>query len=143
MACSHPLETELLISLSVEVDNGSSKSAQENILNWLRGFPFAASLPVQPLSYTHTKDGINLVFRRKPSEEKGSKDGGIQFTVTSEKIERDNLAKIMLVIEGRRDSEGQVSEKIMSFLSLHCSTLTAIQQIAGHAKTVRREKVAQ
>ena len=33
---------------------------QDHIIAWLRRFPFAAALPVQPLSYVHSPQGVDL-----------------------------------------------------------------------------------
>ena len=46
-------------------------------------FPFAATLPVQPLMTEPTDTGLRLFFRRKPTATKSTKDGGLDFTVSA------------------------------------------------------------
>lgn len=78
------------------------KIAFQNMLGFLKTFPFAVILPVQPLSLEfHDNDnnnikeegegetknletaaGVSLLFLRKKTQEKGSIDGGIKFDIS-------------------------------------------------------------
>ena len=53
----------------------------------IRGFPFAAVLPVQPLKTEPTETGLRLLFRRKPTATKSSVDGGLDFRVDAASAE--------------------------------------------------------
>lgn len=45
----------------------------EELKESCRGFPFAAVLPVQPMTYRPTEDGVEIEFLRKPTEQKSGK----------------------------------------------------------------------
>ena len=51
--------------------------AIDSLRMYLRRYPFAAILPVQPLNYIPSETGVNVIFLRKKTQEKGSVDGGI------------------------------------------------------------------
>ena len=49
---------------------------------YTQSFPFSAILPVQPLQYLPTHEGgVDVLFLRKKTQEKGSVDGGMRFFV--------------------------------------------------------------
>lgn len=52
-------------------------AAIEAVRAFVRSFPFAAVLPVQPLQYLPNDDGrgVKVTFLRKKTKEKGSQDG--------------------------------------------------------------------
>ena len=52
---------------------------KEALQGWIMRRPFAAVLPIQPMLVTPLEPpplGVSLLFRRKPSDEKGGTDGG-------------------------------------------------------------------
>uniref|UniRef100_A0A7S1ZXL1 Uncharacterized protein n=1 Tax=Ditylum brightwellii TaxID=49249 RepID=A0A7S1ZXL1_9STRA len=112
-------ETLLCVNFSIH-DISQQDVALDTIRSYVCSFPFAAVLPVQPLTYLPTDDrrGLDVTFLRKKTKEKGSVDGGIQFLVdfVSEEDENDDEAKearrIQLV--ATRNSEGQTIGKIFS-----------------------------
>ena len=121
-------ETLLRINFSVVQGAGIFESyannALESVRSYTNSFPFAAILPVQPLTYVPTKlqDGspaLKVTFLRKKTAEKGSQDGGIVFTsrlVSEEDCDPDGLENYVLRIElqARRIREGQTIPKVFS-----------------------------
>mmetsp|Transcript_45740 Transcript_45740/g.92327 ORF Transcript_45740/g.92327 Transcript_45740/m.92327 type:complete len:192 (+) Transcript_45740:85-660(+) len=83
------------------------KETKNKVVGWLQSFPFASSLPMQPMSYTPNEDGIDLVFRRKKTVEKSGKDGGLCFQVQVDSSDEHSV----LVLEAYRDQEGQSVSK--------------------------------
>jgi len=63
----------------------NANQIQELLLQYIRSFPFAAVLPVQPLTYLPAKDGVDVQFLRKKTPDKPSIDGGIRI-----RVERDD-----------------------------------------------------
>ena len=132
-------ETILRINFSYEYnnedeDNGSS--ALSAVQEYTRSFPFAAILPVQPLTYlpvkidtsasrslvvpTDSNIGLKVTFLRKKTAEKGSQDGGILFSsclVSEEDMdedgEMDNYKK-KVQLTAWRLTEGQTVSKYFS-----------------------------
>ena len=88
----------------------------EQTRKFLRSFPFAAVLPVQPLQYLPSDKGVEVTFLRKKTKEKGSMDGGIQIDamglVKDKDIDMDNETDILIL--ARRNSEGQTVGKVFS-----------------------------
>lgn len=121
-------ETLLRINFSVVQGAGIFESYANNALEAVRSytqsFPFAAVLPVQPLTYLPVKmsDGspaLKVTFLRKKTAEKGSQDGGIVFTsrlVSEEDCDPNGLENYVLRIElqAKRITEGQTIPKIFS-----------------------------
>lgn len=63
--------------LRVEFDNYDV----EGLVKWVQSYPFAAVLPVQPLMVQPTEDGCDVLFRKKPTKERGAIDGGLRVCV--------------------------------------------------------------
>lgn len=57
----------------------------EELRAYVRSFPFAAILPVQPMQYLPTELGVTIAFMRKKTAEKGMQDGGIQIDIIDTK----------------------------------------------------------
>lgn len=98
-----------------ETDSDSSHviNCMERLKIYLRSFPFSAVLPVQPLQYLPSDDGVDVTFLRKKTQEKGSMDGGI--TISVKKCEHDDDdARNRILVTARRNSEGQTISKIFS-----------------------------
>ena len=84
------------------------------LVQFLHRYPFSASLPVQPLTYSTTPDGVNLTFLRKKTDEKSGRDGGIQFSVDIFEAPSSSEDRWRLVLEARRNSDGQTISKAFS-----------------------------
>eukprot|EP00957_Ditylum_brightwellii_P174040 13250996-Ditylum_brightwellii.AAC.1 len=69
-------ETLLCVNFSIH-DISQQDVALDTIRSYVCSFPFAAVLPVQPLTYLPTDDrrGLDVTFLRKKTKEKGSVDG--------------------------------------------------------------------
>jgi hypothetical protein len=75
-------ETLLCVHLQwIPSSDYDPRQSGEILLNYTRSFPFAAVLPVQPLTYLPTADGVEVTFLRKKTETKPANDGGIRFFV--------------------------------------------------------------
>jgi hypothetical protein len=75
-------ETLLCVHLQwIPSSDYDPRQSGEILMNYTRSFPFAAVLPVQPLTYLPTPDGVEVTFLRKKTETKPTNDGGIRFTV--------------------------------------------------------------
>lgn len=106
-------ETLLRIHLSVKSsDDGVAttvEKALERVQDYTQSFPFAAVLPVQPLQYLPTIDGgVDLLFLRKKTKEKGSVDGGLRFFVRAMEGNGNGSGIDVLV---KRNSKGQSISK--------------------------------
>jgi len=115
------MSKDILMQIQMTLDNASDDGDNDNdntvsiddvyksLSKFMQKFPFAAVLPVQPLQYLPTDDdGVDVRFLRKKTEEKGSIDGGIRFSI--EQQEDGNSIQIT----ARRNSEGQSVPKIFS-----------------------------
>ena len=81
-----------------------------SVVAWIQRFPFGSSLPVQPLTCGFNSDGVELAFRRKKTDEKSGKDGGIVFVVRTDI----SVNAPLMVLEGWRDNEGQSISKTLA-----------------------------
>lgn len=98
-------ETLLRLRLSLK-PNISMDEALNKVQAYTQSFPFAAVLPVQPLQYLPTHDGgVDVLFLRKKTAEKGSVDGGVRFFVSA----NDDINILV-----KRNSQGQVVPKMFS-----------------------------
>lgn len=106
----------LQINLSMAVDtNATREKTLEKIQKYLFTFPYAAILPVQPLKYQPTElettgGGVDVIFLRKKTGEKGSMDGGLHIMIDRENNENNALLKLTV----RRNKKGQTISKIFS-----------------------------
>jgi len=53
----------------------------DGLVDWLQRYPYAAVLPVQPMMITLADKGVDVLFRRKPTKERTSVDGGLKVRV--------------------------------------------------------------
>lgn len=97
---------ETLMNVHVSITDGEKEKARIELAKYLRAFPFAAVLPVQPLQYLPTESGVEVKFLRKKTQEKGSVDGGMVFMIKEDRDGYDIICK--------RNSEGQTVQKIFS-----------------------------
>jgi len=104
-------ETLLRLHLSVKEDDNNNvdmETALDQVQKYTQSFPFAAVLPVQPLQYLPTHDGgVDVLFLRKKTKEKGSVDGGMRFFVRP-----DPSGGIDILV--KRNSKGQVISKMFT-----------------------------
>jgi hypothetical protein len=103
-------ETLLHICLRPKDTSGNVK-LPEVALQYIRSFPFAAILPVQPLTILpHTQSlGMSLIFLRKKTTEKDVIDGGIEFILQSP---GEDCRTIDIIAQ--RNPNGQTVSKIFS-----------------------------
>jgi hypothetical protein len=106
--------------------NGTDHRFVEELRAYVRSFPFAAILPVQPLQYLPTELGVTITFMRKKTSEKGMQDGGIQIEIIDAKggveVESDEEevmpegeeASSFVQLTASRMAEGQTVSKIFS-----------------------------
>ena len=89
--------------------NVSYDDSLSRISQYIRSFPFAAILPVQPLQQLPTDDGgLELRFLRKKTHIKPGVDGGIRFFV--QRQEEDGKIEILV----KRNSDGQSVPKMFA-----------------------------
>jgi hypothetical protein len=100
--------------LKIHCKSSPGLSLQDDVLpkvqKFVQSFPFAAVLPVQPLQYIPTVDGVEVTFLRKKTKEKGSVDGGLRFFVLPDKDKEQGDFEIVV----KRNSEGQTISKMFS-----------------------------
>ncbi len=118
-------------SRTTEEDDKIAHGFVEELRSYVRSFPFAAILPVQPLQYLPTELGVTITFMRKKTAEKGMQDGGIQIEIidTNGGVEVDDdeeevttvgaealitSEQIFVQLTASRMVEGQTVSKIFS-----------------------------
>ena len=122
MATDEPEEVLLRMNLSINagIDPDAAIKATRD---FAKGFPFAAVLPVQPLTYLPSNTGVKVTFLRKKTEEKGSQDGGMDFSIEftdvaapddDDEIGVGTLGGRRIRILATRISEGQTVSKMFS-----------------------------
>eukprot|EP00532_Pseudo-nitzschia_australis_P003076 CAMPEP_0168184576 /NCGR_PEP_ID=MMETSP0139_2-20121125/13320_1 /TAXON_ID=44445 /ORGANISM="Pseudo-nitzschia australis, Strain 10249 10 AB" /LENGTH=223 /DNA_ID=CAMNT_0008106221 /DNA_START=169 /DNA_END=840 /DNA_ORIENTATION=+ len=134
-------ETEVLLRMNLGINTGADPdSSLEAVRRFARSFPFAAVLPVQPLTYIPSEDGrgVKVTFLRKKTKEKGSVDGGIDISVdfTTSTKDNDDPDNPLIVSSGgkrirllaTRNPEGQTLNKIFSEKII---VLAFVKSIAG------------
>ena len=120
-------ETLLRINFSFHNDNNNDdggRLALSAVQQYCQTFPYAAVLPVQPLTYIPLtlpdgNPGVKVSFLRKKTAEKGSIDGGILFTcclVSEEDCDDEGLTnyKRRIQLTAIRIAEGQTVSKMFS-----------------------------
>ena len=102
-------ETLLQLHLTLANQNVDPDLALAKVQQYTQSFPFSAILPVQPLSYLPTHEGgVDVLFLRKKTDEKGSVDGGMRFFVTSS---QENGG---VEVQVKRNSKGQSVGKVFT-----------------------------
>ena len=100
-------ESLLVMSLS-PLPDVSCEDSLSRISQYIRSFPFAAILPVQPLQALPTDDGgLELKFLRKKTATKSGVDGGIRFFVN---LGEDDKIEVLV----KRNSDGQSIPKMFA-----------------------------
>mmetsp|Transcript_103629 Transcript_103629/g.211474 ORF Transcript_103629/g.211474 Transcript_103629/m.211474 type:complete len:262 (-) Transcript_103629:381-1166(-) len=103
-------EESLLVMNLSPMPGVSVEDSLSSISRYVRSFPFAAVLPVQPLQALPTDDGgLELRFLRKKTATKSGMDGGVRFFVRLLDDE-DEAIEVLL----KRNSEGQSIPKIFA-----------------------------
>jgi hypothetical protein len=84
------------------------QDALDALSKYTQSFPFAAVLPVQPLTYLPVREdgGVQVSFLRKKTGEKQSIDGGIRFFIEAS----DNY----IDLTAKRNSDGQYVNKLFA-----------------------------
>ena len=113
---------ETLLRINFSFEDASDENALDAVRQYTKSFPFAAVLPVQPLTYlpVHMPGpggelALKVTFLRKKTEEKDSRDGGMIFQcriAQKDITNEDDGVKINLV--AKRVSKGQTVSKIFS-----------------------------
>jgi len=139
-------ETLLRVNFSVVQGSGNfvsyATNALESVRSYTKSFPFAAVLPVQPLTYLPSElpDGtpaLKVTFLRKKTAEKGSQDGGILFTsrLVSEEdyTDAEGLENYALRIElqAKRIKEGQTIPKVFSEKQICLAFIKGLSEAKG------------
>ncbi|CAJ1945642.1 unnamed protein product [Cylindrotheca closterium] len=114
---------ETLMNVHVTITDGEKETATAKLAKYLQSFPFAAVLPVQPLQYLPTENGVEVKFLRKKTNEKGSVDGGMVFMIKEDRDGYDIVCK--------RNSEGQTVSKMFSEKLVIMSLLKHITEEDG------------
>jgi len=99
---------ETLMRLRLSLNDGiSMDDALASVQSYTQSFPFAVILPVQPMQYLPTLNGgVDVLFLRKKTQQKGSVDGGMKFFIAPDQEAIDVIIK--------RNSQGQVVSKMFS-----------------------------
>lgn len=104
-------EESLLVMNLSPLPNVSCEETLSRISQYIRSYPFAAVLPVQPLQALPTDDGgLELKFLRKKTNFKPGVDGGVRFFVNVRDDEEDDSIEVIL----KRNSEGQSIPKMFA-----------------------------
>jgi hypothetical protein len=141
---------ELLLCLHLEVEPGiEAEDAVQQVQAYSQSFPFAAVLPVQPLSYLPTKTGgVEIKFLRKKTDEKSGTEGGLCFFIerggmvdadaadsetapdessADDSLDNDDKSRV-IVLTVKRNSAGQTIRKIIAerlVITSYVASLTA------------------
>lgn len=86
----------------------------EELRRWIRRYPFGTTLPVQPFSLVETEKGLDVIFRKKPTLERGSQDGGLSFVVESSVSHGQGDGRMRPTLLLRRISTGQEIRKMFA-----------------------------
>ena len=104
-------EESLLVMNLSPLPDVSCEDCLSRISQYIRSFPFAAVLPVQPLQALPTDDGgLELKFLRKKTETKSGLDGGVRFFVHLQDEKKDDVIEVVI----KRNSEGQTIPKMFA-----------------------------
>eukprot|EP00611_Tribonema_gayanum_P032308 TRINITY_DN9590_c0_g1_i1.p1 TRINITY_DN9590_c0_g1~~TRINITY_DN9590_c0_g1_i1.p1 ORF type:complete len:195 (+),score=41.66 TRINITY_DN9590_c0_g1_i1:23-586(+) len=121
-------EDDISIAENLLLRVNFSRLRAEALQEWLRRYPFGAALTVQPYNIKETDSGVELFFRKKPTMERGSQDGGMAFSVISApQPGDDNAQEGTLVVT--RITEGQMIRKVFAERIVCKSVATAIQDL--------------
>lgn len=124
---------EVLLRVNFSYDGSSNAEALDAVRQYTKSFPFAAVLPVQPLTYlpVQLRDGelaLKVTFLRKKTEEKDSRDGGMLFQCF---IDDNESKKIRLI--ANRIKKGQTVTKVFSEKQIVVAFIKGLDEARGKA----------
>ena len=127
-------ETLLKVHLSIQ-DKVDPEMALAMVQKYTQSFPFSAILPVQPLQYLPTHDGgVDVLFLRKKTQDKGSIDGGMRFFVGPPVDGEDGIE-----VQVKRNSKGQTVSKMFTeklVVQAYCEGIAGMDEArTGRAPT--------
>lgn len=142
---SQPVFLQLQINFSCPSsssdDGNNGRLALAAVRKYTQSFPFAAVLPVQPLTYmpVNTSDGnsaLRVTFLRKKTAEKGSADGGMLFSChllsgedhRGRELDSD---KTTIALSARRIIKGQTIAKIFSEKQIVLAFVKGLEERQG------------
>ena len=103
-------EESLLVMNLSPLPSISAEESLTKISQYIRSFPFAAVLPVQPLQALPTDDGgLEIKFLRKKTHIKSGVDGGVRFFVHRQDERNDSIEVLI-----KRNSDGQCIPKMFA-----------------------------
>jgi hypothetical protein len=123
-------QEEILLRIRLSVVNSgdsttvvSREQALDRMQRYTQSFPFAAVLPVQPLTYqpVYGMGGVDISFLRKKTDLKSGMDGGLRFFIETTNDANDNG----ILITVKRNSSGQAIRKMIA------EKLVVTQYVAG------------
>lgn len=138
-------DTVLKINFSYNApssDGDEGSIALAAVQKYTQSFPFAAVLPVQPLTYlpVNLPDGnpaVKVTFLRKKTAEKGSMDGGMLFSscIVSEEdydvdVTNENYKK-NIHLTARRITKGQTVSKVFSEKQIIMAFVKGLSETRG------------
>uniref|UniRef100_A0A7S0L9D0 PDZ domain-containing protein n=1 Tax=Coccolithus braarudii TaxID=221442 RepID=A0A7S0L9D0_9EUKA len=137
-ACSllpPPLAADVLLKVTL------ARCDSHGLQQWLLRRPFASALPVQPMLVLPIKDppplGIDLTFRRKPTMDKSSSEGGLRFAVSAPGdgeagvVDGDGILLVTRVSSGQSIGKG-FSERVLIEMLLR-----ELQRLPGEVGAVQ------
>lgn len=123
-------QQDILMKLSFSVkkkDGTNVEECAEILQSYVASFPFAAVLPVQPLTYTPRRGretnnddsndrypGVSVVFLRKKTKEKEAIDGGIEFLISVQNSSQGQQGTNVIQLLAIRNTKGQTVSKVFS-----------------------------
>jgi hypothetical protein len=118
------VQEEMLMCVQMQwisVADLSPTQTEALLYDYVRSFPFAAVLPVQPLTYLPTPGGVDVTFLRKKTATKPTNDGGIRFVLEpvqpsslEQGADAEGTPSTSWILTARRNSEGQSVQKLFS-----------------------------
>eukprot|EP00536_Pseudo-nitzschia_multiseries_P001178 jgi/Psemu1/282841/fgenesh1_pg.14_\ len=105
-------EESLLVMSLRPLPGVSCEDSLSRISQYVRGFPVAALLPVQPLQALPTDDGgLDVRFLRRSTRISSGLDGGVRFFV---RVNDQSNKKDRIEVVIKRNSEGQSTPKMIA-----------------------------
>jgi hypothetical protein len=132
---------EVLLRINFSYSGSSGAAALDAVRQYTKSFPFAAVLPVQPLTYLPVQmpDGemaLKITFLRKKTEEKDSRDGGMLFLcelAANDAADEDDSdsERQRISLCASRISKGQTVSKIFSEKQIVLAFIKGLNEARG------------
>ena len=126
----------ILLSLRTDDSKHSTLETVQIVQSFIESFPFPSVLPVQPMTYIPNAEGygVRVKFLRKKTGEKGSVDGGIDFSVCAKGLEDGTSGPSkskpeMVEIVAKRNSNGQTFPKTFSEMQITKAFVSSITDV--------------